>query len=383
VKVGSTAIALLFVVSLYAHESRADIASFNAALRAGDLDGAATAAEAAWSTWNHSHPQTALIAREFGFVSLRAGRFDAAADFARFLVADGDRLPHPDEQPEISLVLLRAAELRLDDGRRQRTALRTALEARMSAPDVDLISLLAWEWLYSAHWNAGDWRAAADMAAQTVVFAQREPRELIVPRFRAELVQTAARFLSLRDRSGRARDDAYEALIDLHDRIAAAIDAEDNEVRRDALWTFLWRARAWTGSAYAYMASLEDGGTGTLIRRQMPGRPEFRRPTVPQMASVRYDRPLCEGELTGDPPHYPSSALYRDVIGTSIVRLRTDESGFVIDAEELATVPAAHFAEAVIAAVGRWRYVPAAGIDTAACRLDHDNFVQQVIFVIH
>ena len=47
----------------------ADIGAFNAAVKAGDYKTAASEAKVIWAGWNHADPDTAVVAREFGFAS--------------------------------------------------------------------------------------------------------------------------------------------------------------------------------------------------------------------------------------------------------------------------------------------------------------------------
>ncbi|NJM25951.1 MAG: hypothetical protein HC859_11180 [Bacteroidia bacterium] len=131
-------------------------------VRAGDYKTAAAEAEGIWKTWDAGDEQTALIAREFGFASLVAGRNDLARQFGEFLVSEGARLKNPDNQPATSAVLLRVAEFKVKGGEDERKALRDALLARNAAAGVDMTSVLSWEALYLGAWNAADWEGAKE-----------------------------------------------------------------------------------------------------------------------------------------------------------------------------------------------------------------------------
>ncbi|HOZ26952.1 MAG TPA: hypothetical protein PK080_06310, partial [Hyphomonadaceae bacterium] len=67
-------IAALLIVA----PASADIKSFNAAVTAGNYKQAAIEAKAVWAGWDRQRPDTALIAREFGYVSYVAGDYAAA-----------------------------------------------------------------------------------------------------------------------------------------------------------------------------------------------------------------------------------------------------------------------------------------------------------------
>ncbi|MET0568655.1 MAG: hypothetical protein ABWZ74_06215, partial [Hyphomicrobiaceae bacterium] len=66
----------------------ADIKAYNAAVQRGDIAAAATEAEAVWQTLDKTKPNTVVIARDFAFTAMRAGRTAAALVFARWLVTE-------------------------------------------------------------------------------------------------------------------------------------------------------------------------------------------------------------------------------------------------------------------------------------------------------
>ena len=75
----------------------ADIKAFNAAVKAGNYKQAAVEAKSVWATWDRQDRDTAVMAREFGFVSYVAGDFAAARDFAQTIVGDIDLLRNGDQ----------------------------------------------------------------------------------------------------------------------------------------------------------------------------------------------------------------------------------------------------------------------------------------------
>jgi hypothetical protein len=88
----------------------ADVKAYNAAVKAGDYKTAAAEAETIWQTWDKQSPDTALMAREFGFAALVSGRNDLAQTFGAFLVQQGKLLHTPDDQPATSAVLKAVAD---------------------------------------------------------------------------------------------------------------------------------------------------------------------------------------------------------------------------------------------------------------------------------
>src|SRR4029077_4732879 len=97
----------------FAPPSFADMKAYNAAVKAGDYKAAAEEAKSVWPSWDKSQPETATVAREFGFAALIAGDNSSARDFGRFLTEKGASLPTPDDQPLVSAVLFRSADYKI------------------------------------------------------------------------------------------------------------------------------------------------------------------------------------------------------------------------------------------------------------------------------
>ncbi len=360
----------------------AGISEFNDAMRRGDVKAASAEAVEIWKTWDRTDRDTALMAREFGFVSMLAGDYEAARNFGQFLADEGSRLAVPDAHPLTSAVLLHAAAHRLEDEDATRAALLAALNARLAIEGVDLISANGAEILYNSDWQKGDWSALEESAPIAIELLGRGQAGLLPRLRRAELVAAAANFLNQRRNLNNSRNDTYGVMADVHDRIVADLDDDEYASIRSRLWPLKWEAEAWADAMAAYLTS-DYSGIDTLIKRKLDPRPLVTPsadyfPEDPELAPF----PLCEGAYEGRRIRYPSNRAFAGVVGSVIVRLETDDKGEVIDSELLASIPLESFSEAVLKAVGTWRYEPAKDADLRTCRLQSSNRILRVTFLI-
>lgn len=355
----------------------ADIKAFNAAVKAGDYKTATAEAVAIWKTWDQSSEQTAVLAREFGFAALVAGRNDLARDFGRFLVEKGATLPTPDDQPLVSAVLFRAADYKLNKGNSQRDALRAALVARAGGPGMDMTSVLSWELLYTADWEATDWDNAIDDAKAAAAFFSRE-RTLLVRQRKAELQSASAIFVGARGRVTQSRNDLYTAMADVHDAVVADLVATKSASMRAELWPLKWKSEAWAIAIESYITSSYEQ-VGSNISTKLEARALIQPPfsEVPETSAT----PLCEGKFEGERLVYPQTKKFQGV-GSMITRLETGPDGKVTKVEILGAVPNEEFVSGLVNTMKTWVYRPAAGIDRSACRLDFRNHYQKGVFRI-
>jgi hypothetical protein len=359
----------------------ADIKAFNAAVKAGDYKTAATEAETIWKTWNTADEQTALMAREFGFAALVAGRNDLARQFGQFLVDKGVSLPTPDSQPATSAVLFHVAEFKNRNGDPERRALREALLARNGAPGVDMTSVLSWEALYIGDWNAGDWAGAQSDARAAAGFMSRE-KSLAYRQRNAEVTGAAASFLDGRVRVTKGRNDYHAAMADVHDAIIGDLNSATSQAQRSSLWSIKWKAEAWAMAIESYLQS-SYAQIGSNISTKLEARPL----ALPASAQFPEDAfaaniPLCNGKFEGRRLMYPASREFQGTVGAVIAHLETGKDGKVIKAEVLAAVPAEVFADKVVETLGTWTFKPEKGVNTSTCRMNSRNHVYKVIFRI-
>lgn len=377
---GLAALAAFAALGLaFAPAAVADMKAYNAAVKAGDYKTASQEAKGVWSSWDKSKPETATVAREFGFAALVAGDNEAARDFGRFLVEKGASLATPDDQPLVSAVLFRAADYKISRKPPALAALREALSARTAAQGVDMTTVLSWELLYTSDWNTGAFDDVdADSNAAAGYFA-RSPQ--LKPRQRdAEIYSAAGSFLGGRNRLAQSKNSFYSEMADLHDKITADIDAA-TPAGAAQLWPLKWRAEAWTDAMWSYLSSTYEQ-VGSLTKTRI----EERKLTEPRLAQFEEDAgaaaiPVCKGKWEGvSNLHYPPSKQFHGAVGSVIVNLRTDASGKVIKVDTLAAIPADVFAQTVVENASKWTFKPDAG--EANCRLNSNNRLFKAVFVI-
>lgn len=360
----------------------AGVPEFNEAMRRGDIKAASAEAVEIWKTWDTSNPDTALMAREFGFVSMMAGNYEAARDFGRFLAEQGPTLPTPDAGPVTSEVLYRASAHKLEGDASSRAALVSALAARQAEPGIDLITVNAAEILYAGDWAKGEWEALAESGPIAVELLERGGQQLLARLRRAEITAAAANFLHQRRNLNNSRNDAYGMMADTHDRIAADLSADENASIRADLWPLKWEAEAWSAALASFLTS-DYSGIDTLIQRKL----EPRALVQPTVGFVREDPelapfPLCEGGWEGRRIRYPQNKAFTGTVGAVIVRIATDGEGKVTDTEVLASIPLNSFSDAVTSAVRDWRFEPERGADLRNCRLEAAGRLLRVTFFI-
>lgn len=373
---------VVLAVAAIAFPAAAGIPEFNEAMRRGDIKAAAAEAVEIWKTWDTTDRDTALMAREFGFITMLAGEHEAARNFGQFLADEGASLPTPDDYPLTSAVLLRAAEYKLDDGGAERQALLDALKARAELSGVDLITAAGAETLYGGDWSKGDWDDVIESTAIAADFFSRDADGLLPRLRRAEQIGAAANFLDQRTGTTQGRNATYGVMADVHDRIAADIDADDGGRHLAQLWPLKWEAEAWAYSIEAYLTSDYEQVNSLISTKLDP-----RRLVQPETGYVAVDPelaafPICPGEFKGRRMRYPSSQSFSGLVGSVLVRVETDASGKVVDTELLASVPVEAFAESVIRTISTWTYTPDRDADLRNCRVQFNSYVYKVLFVI-
>lgn len=352
----------------------ADIGAFNAAVKSGNYKAAAAEAKGVWANWNPSDPDTATVAREFGFASYVAGDYAGARDYGQFLKDKGTTLSKPDDQPATSRVLLAAASFRLTANDATRKELFESLQAREAAPGLDSMSMLAAEALYKADWAAGRWRDAGASGMSAYRILSRGGETLAPRALEARTTGAAGDFLGQRDKTD------YDNMIDTHDAIIDAIDAAKDPKRRQALVMLSFTAQAWGLSIYSFFDSVQQ--TGSSIPIKVKAR-EMRNPQFGYFASggAPFEGVACDIEVNGRAFKYPQSAAYNGMVGTVLVRFDIDAEGRVTDAETLAAVPARHFSDAVMDAVPKLRFTRTSD-SPADCTIARKNHVFTLMFRI-
>lgn len=349
----------------------ADIKGFNAAVKAGDYRTAAAEAKTAWPVWDKSDPDTAIVAREFGFASYVAGDFAAAREYGVFLRDNGKTLSTPDDQPASSAVLLAAADFRLGASDATRGALLDALKAREGKPGIDNLSVLAVEALYKYDWSKGEWAKANESAGVAWRLLDRAGVQLALRALDARATYATSGFFSGPDKQD------YDNVVDAHDAVIDAMNNETNPQKRMAFASLKYQLEAWALSMIRYFHSSQQTGTNIPVR-------------VKERSLKAADFAIYPGSgLTGDQCtsvrgdfdhlQYPQAAMYMNMVGTVIMKIDLDSSGRVIKGEVLAAAPAGRFTEEVEKALPRVVFQPGEG-SKPGCDLARTDFVFRIMF---
>lgn len=349
----------------------ADIKGFNAAVQAGDYRKAAVEAKTAWASWDRSDPDTATVAREFGFASYVAGDFAAAREYGIFLRDNGKTLAKPDDQPASSAVLLAAAEFRLGASEATRAALINALKAREAMPGIDNISVLASEAVYKQDWGKADWPKAVESAGLAWRLIGRAGPSLALRALDARSAAATADFFHGPDKQD------YDSIVDAHDAVVDAIDAELNPQKRLAFAPLKYQLEAWSMSMINYFDSGQQTGTSIPIRVKARTLKTTAQPIFPDAAITGDQCETLDADFTG--LRYPQSAMYKNMVGTVIMKLTVNEQGRVSAFETLAAVPARHFAEAVEKALPQTVFRPGPG-SKAGCSIARSTLIYRMSF---
>jgi hypothetical protein len=92
--------------------------------------------------------------------------------------------------------------------------------------------------------------------------------------------------------------------------------------------------------------------------------------------------PMCHGKVAAKPqPAFPDDMLQASSVGAGVVRLQTDDTGAVINAVLLASVPGDEFRRSLMDPTVHWVFTPAAN-RVPGCRLASADRLVVVDFVI-
>ena len=360
------------VLLLGAAPALADIKAFNAAVKAGNYKQAAIEARSVWATWDRQDRDTAIMAREFGFASYVAGDYAAARDYGLFLKEHGATLPTPDDLPATSAVLLAAANFRLETNPATRAALFDALKKRQTAPGLDLQTALSAEALYTSDRARGDWNNAWDAARLAHDLLARGGPALATRSLRARASYATAGFIK-----GRQRED-YSEIADAHDAVVDALDIATNAADRAELIGLKFNLQAWAYSVQTYFDVSQQ--TGSNIPRQVRDR-KLKEPAAALFPESTPEEMRCESEFDKGQLRYPSSELYKGLIGTVIVKMDVDHEGKISNPEVLAAVPDAGFADAILKSITTARYKRARSAKPG-CLMQSQSHGMSVVFRI-
>jgi TonB family protein len=348
--------AALSLVAL-AGPARADIKSFNAAMQVKDYKAAAAAAASAWPGLDKSRKDLAVIAREFGFAAYLSGDFAAAKTYGE-AASTASRAAAEELALQIGSDLLwRLAEHRISPTGDTRERLFALLQSRLEQPDIDLVSYLSADAIVAYDFDKGLWQQALASAALADRLTADRPGYLET-NFRFVLAGAAAAYMAERNMV------THEAFGDLQKRLVSVIAGAPPEQDMTELEEIYREADAWSISTYSHLKSLRrlrDKSQHDAEWKAFLETPEFK------AAMVRINHQLPEGTCAvriapeSPEPRYPSSALFRGMIGTIILKMDVDNEGKAHNARMVAAVPAKHFAETALKNAAKLKFRPVDG----------------------
>ena len=365
-------IAITFTASVYG-----GIQEFNAAMGRGDYAAAAAETHAIWQTYDKSKTSAVTIAREFAFVNYLAGDYPTAKAFINNLVQSENALVAQDDQPNVSAVLNALIDYKTSATEESRTRLYTSLEKRIDDTGFDSISLVAAEALYTDEWGQGKLSNSEESAKLAAELLDRAGEAAIARKRKAELTAAISHFLLRREKED------YDKLVDLHDAIVGDVDSILDKNQRELLKSLKWITHAWVNSVQALFTSYYSQ-TGSLIDRDIKIRPlrHSRFGYFYERSSPLDNRPLCSVELDDGKLRYPSAEAYRGIVGSVIVKMDFDEKGRGSNPSILAAIPVDSFSENVLKAAPTFRLKPEKGQDLDQCRLNRQDTVIPITFII-
>ena len=351
-----------------ADPAHADIRSFNSAVEAGDFRGAVLAAAETWPEVDRASPDAAGIAREFGWIAMLADEPSAALVYAKFLVEQGQGLPHPDTSPAVSRVLMEWAGLAAAASPNSRAKLVAALNARAATSGRDLISARAAQVLHVEAWHAGDWAQASLSAELAIRFIDELGAGQSPARFEMRRGMAAAAFM--RAKTPEAYNATYDIVEELHDLIAVTPDGSI----RDRLASEYFSAAAWGDAMYSALGSRQ---------RATPDRRNTSGPNRKAISELLYPAPgdmslpRCRISLARafKQPGFPYSARFKDFGGVVVYALNVEPGGTFSEPRLLVSAPHDGVAEAVQDVISTWRWRIDGGAQPPACRMPETHIL--------
>lgn len=342
---------IAFGAALLSGSSFADIKSFNDAMIARDYKKAAAEAAATWPTLDKSREDIAIIAREFGFAAYVSGDFAAAKMYGEAAVAGSAAHNEAEEQRSGSERLLRLSELKLASNKSSRDGLYAAMQVRTVHPGIDLITYFGVDALTTYDFDNGQWKDASASAALGETLTGQGADAFSVQNFRFALYRYVADYMTSREVK------PLEDITALKMRMAMAINAAASDEDATDLVGFYWQIHAWQNA----------------IASHLIGRRKYKWPEEPEelrLGLKATDRAARLVQLTAEDSacttqvdlrrdiDYPSSALYKGIIGTVILQQDFDEKGAPSNPKILAAVPEKLFGEAILKNAKNVRYKP-------------------------
>lgn len=355
--------------------------AYRAAVEAGDLAGAETAAHAAWDAASASDAngsRTGVLALNYAKVALANNHRQAALPPARQAAAIADS-GGGGLDPVSARLALGRAELSLNRGEEGAGRILAALEeARNRAelgPDAFESATDLGEWAL----NEEHYTIAADAFGKAATFAgfsPGDPNLALGDSRTAEAVSLIALATSTEiDEWGRGIGATGSTIRGSDQRGAYQRAQEALVAAEEALIPIAFQPSSEAGLTVAQRSYAVARAWRTVINARLTSNNQNRLPEPDVTAYLRLpgSGPLCSMAVISEPmPRYPQSAANRGEFGAVVTRILTDENGGIRDIRVAAAIPD-RFQSPVERVAPRWRVERAAGAP-ANCR------VQPVIF---
>lgn len=377
-----------FLGVLLATPASADIASFNAAVKANNYKLAAQEAANTWPTLDKSRDDIAIIANEFGFFSFLAEEYQQARDFARFAAENTPNTQANRQFLILANILHGAAGLKLDSNRNARDALQAALEPRLSLPGFDMITYFGANALVVYDIESGRTKDAIESARLAAQLTEAAGEAYRAEMRRFNLYEMVAAHTS------RPTVDGLKAFNAVTADIVGDMNDADADEQAAALVPVYWQSVAWAAAMRS--ALMSDARTISYVRdTRIPMDRDTNLEKCDCDLDVDYSErasrvlqlpdldPSCKSDLFFDKPIiFPANQANKRRIGAVILAVDVGKSGRASNGRLLAAVPEAQFAEAVMSKVSSMYLQPDDNWDSDRCTLESQNRVVEVNFLI-
>ncbi|HVY88335.1 MAG TPA: hypothetical protein VG942_05665 [Hyphomonadaceae bacterium] len=347
---------------LGAGPAAADIAAFNAAVKAGDYKAAAAAAADTWPTLKQSDPQIAIVAREFAWATMLAGDPKSAKTYAGFLIQPPQELGPRDPTPAVSKVLNAWIDYAIKPTKEARAALIGALIARAGTPGRDLISVRAAQALVSDNLADGRWQEAAEAASTGMSIVSGFGGDMSDTGLAFELDSLSASFVA------NPAVPAAMQLRQLTDRVLdAALAAKDPDLH-DRLTRIFYSAKAW-----AEVSTSQLTQNRKTIEPYQSRNPGDKLTPAPGDASL----PACEISRApgGRTPAFPAAGKFSGWPGFATYRLKVAPDGRFTDAQVIGIAPHEEFGATAGKALEDWRWTFKTAVRPPSCRMPEYYYI--------
>lgn len=338
---------------LVTSRATADIASFNAAVKANDYAKAAAEAAATWPTLDKSRADIGEIAREFGFAALVAKDYSAAQSYAKF-AAEHDS----GDLQLVAIVLQRLAEYRAGPSDQTRSGLLDAMIKRAESPGFDTISLSAANSLVDANIATQRWSDLRRSAEAAAKMTKDGGPPLLAELRRFELFSKTAAYFEQEKMEGFVPIRDHKALIGQDIESASEEEAKQ-------LVSVYWQAEVWRSVVAIRLGAQKKWRDDVAEKGETLLTPE----AFPRLAKLTNMEPTgCKVMPARQPLGKIRSS--RRHAGAVVLQFDIDSQGRASNPSVLAAYPEdSPFIQTYLESIDRWTYKAGREWDSKACSL--------------